>query len=539
MSSIPAINDEPDGTVVSPLTSGITLSPEQTAIAMHVDAGQGNILVVARAGTGKTFLIRQCLPLMRGPVAICAFNSKIVKEVAAKVSQDGNRADIATFHSFGWRALRGVYPKAKLEGKGAGKAGEFKFDLIADKLEIADFMRGFVKKAMSLAMQSGFGIFFPLNDKDRWLTLVDHYDLDLVFGDDNIGLQMQPGKTVEEKRQKLVHMGCSLAAKGVKLGIQMVHEIVSFDDMIYAPLVLNVPLPQFRWVCVDEAQDSNPVRREMAKRMTMPGGRMFFVGDNKQAIYGFSGADNDALDTIGKEFACARFPMTVTRRCSKLVVALARGLVPDFQAHEDNAEGEVLAIAETDFAGQTFRPGHDAVICRFTAPLVKAAYSLIGAGVPAHVEGKDIGRGLLALIDKWPHITKPADLLKKLDEHLDKETTKLLAKKKEAAADALADAVDTIKVIAKTLPPTATVDTLRNDISSLFADAADGQRVPTVAFMTAHRSKGLEFDRVWGLGVRSHFPARFARQPWQLAQEENLRYVLYTRAITTYVDVVL
>lgn len=519
--------------------AGVVLSSEQTAIAMHVDQGKGNILVVARAGTGKTFLIRQCLPLMRGPVAICAFNSKIVREVAAKVAADGNKADIATFHSFGWRALRQVYPKAKLEGKGAGKFGEWKFDIIADKLEIAEFMRGFVRKAMSLAMQSGFGIFFPLNDRDRWLTLVDHFDLDLMFGDDNIGLQMQPGKTVEEKRQKLVQTGCSLAAKAIKMGIQMVHEIVSFDDMIYAPLVLNVPLPQFRWVLVDEAQDTNSVRREMAARMLMPGGRMMWVGDNRQGIYGFTGADNDALDTIRDQFACRQFPMTVTRRCSKLVAALARGLVPDFQAHEDNAEGDVQAIAEKDFVSQTFVPGQDAVICRFTAPLVKAAFALIGAGVPSHVEGKEIGKGLLALIDKWPSIRQPADLMKKLDEHLEKETAKLLAKKKEAAADALADAVECIRVIGSTLPPGATVDVLRADIGSLFADAADGLRVPTVAFMTAHRSKGLEFQRVFGWGVRTHFPARFARQAWQVQQEHNLQYVLYTRAIETYVDVVL
>jgi len=57
--------------------------------------------------------------------------------------------------------------------------------------------------------------------------------------------------------------------------------------------------------------------------------------------------------------------------------------------------------------------------------------------------------------------------------------------------------------------------------------------------MTAHRSKGREFRRVFGWGVKAFMPSRFANQDWQKQQEANLEYVLYTRTIETYVDVVV
>jgi superfamily I DNA/RNA helicase len=323
------------------------------------------------------------------------------------------------------------------------------------------------------------------------------------------------------------------------MGIQMAHEVISFDDMIYIPLVMNLRFSTYNWVCVDEAQDSNWCRRQMALRMVAPGGRLFFVGDDMQAIFGFTGADNDSLDQIKKEFRCTVFPMTVTRRCCKAVVTLAQTIVPDFKAHEGNKEGSTTEITEEDFDNMTLVSGEDAIICRNTAPLVKAAYKLIAKGVAAHVEGKEIGRDLIALLDRWKSIKTIVALKDKLNEYLEREVQKMMAAKKEMAADALADKVETIFTIMETLPSNATVETLRQDIQDLFADTPAGTRPATVSLMTAHRSKGREFKRVFGWGVAAYFPSRFAKQAWQIEQEDNLQYVLYTRAMDSYIDVVV
>src|SRR4051812_23638111 len=80
------------------------LSDEQMAIVQYVHSGQGNLVVVARAGTGKTYLIRKSLPLMQA-----------------------SRVDVATFHSFGNRVLADRLKGARLDGFGKGNAGFSKF----------------------------------------------------------------------------------------------------------------------------------------------------------------------------------------------------------------------------------------------------------------------------------------------------------------------------------------------------------------------------------------------------------------------------
>lgn len=506
------------------LTTTTSLSPEQLDIARYVAEQTGNLIVRARAGTGKSFTLRKIIPLLTGTTAVVCFGKDPADEMKAKCAEEGIKADVGTFHSFGFRALRRAYPKAKVVDAYA------KFDLLAEKLAIPEYLKGFTRKAMSLAMQRGFGVFHALNDKDAWFAMVDHFDLEDELGEDNIGLQLA-GK------EKTIQQGLQFACKAVKLGLQMVHEVISFDDMMYAPLVLSLSLPTFANVLVDEAQDSNDCRREMARRMALK--RLVFVGDDKQAIMGFTGADNDALDRIKREFNCAEFPLTVTRRCAKAVVVLAQTLVADFKAFEGNAQGSIDTIDAEAFDRLALVPGEDAVICRKTAPLVSVCYSLISRDISAKVIGKDIGEGLLALVDRWK-VKSLTALNDRLEAYKEREIAKLLAAKKETAADALADKVETLQVLIRALPAqTATVADLRAQITTLFAKKPDGTQAPFVTLMTAHKSKGLEFKRVFGYGNNAWFPSRYARQDWQLAQEDNLLYVLWTRAMETYVDVVV
>jgi DNA helicase II / ATP-dependent DNA helicase PcrA len=500
-----------------------SLSTEQLAIARYIAEETGNVLVRARAGTGKSFTLRKIVPLLSGTVAIVCFGKDPAAEMKAKCAEEGIKADVGTFHGFGLRALRGPYKNAKII------SAREKFDLIAEQLNIPQHLHSFAQKAMGLAMQRGFGIFFPLNDKQQWLDLVDHFDLDNELGEDNISLKLVG-------REKTIQDGLSFACKAVKLGLKMVHEFISFDDMMYAPLVLNLKFPTFANVLVDEAQDSNDCRREMARRMALR--RLVFVGDDMQAIMGFTGADNDALDIIKAQFDCTEFPLTVTFRCCQQVVALAQTLCPDYKAHPSNPLGSLDTIDAEAFGKLALVPGEDAVICRKTAPLVTVCYSLISRGIPAKVIGKNIGDELLTLVNRWK-IKSLVALKDRLEAYRDKKITKLLEAKKETAAEALSDKVETLMVLIAALPPTATVADLRTQIETLFSKKPDGTEAPVVTLMTAHKSKGLEFKRVFGYGNNAWFPSRYATQPWQLAQEDHLLYVLWTRAMQAYVDVVV
>ena len=116
----------------------------------------------------------------------------------------------------------------------------------------------------------------------------------------------------------------------------------------------------------------------------------------------------------------------------------------------------------------------------------------------------------------------------RLDLYLQRETTKLLAKKGEAKLAQVEDAVETAKVI---------IDQCRQEkkynvadaveyVDQIFADDVSG----VLTLSTIHKAKGREWERVFWLDRSGTCPNRWARQAWQVQQEHNLCYVAATRA---------
>jgi ATP-dependent exoDNAse (exonuclease V) beta subunit len=62
--------------------------------------------------------------------------------------------------------------------------------------------------------------------------------------------------------------------------------------MIYLPVALDLPMPKYDLLLIDEAQDLSKCQQALAKKA---GRRLVFVGDPKQALYGFCGADSKSL----------------------------------------------------------------------------------------------------------------------------------------------------------------------------------------------------------------------------------------------------
>ncbi len=518
------------------------LSTQQANFCDWVETGEGSALLRARAGTGKTYSLIEALKraLMvatslntRITIALCAYNNKIAKEIEEKVARAGLDANVGTFHRFGFAAWRQAASGVKLEGRGKGNIGYFKFDRLADDLDIPQNLRSFVKSAVSLAKQRAFGLLCQFNDPAAWMDLVNHFDLeDTLFAD-----AKERENCSEADRQAMVREGLNFACRALKNGIKIAHEVIDFDDMIYMPLIANVKIVQYDWVLVDEAQDTNPARRALAKKMLKPGGRAVFVGDDRQAIYGFTGADNDSLDIIKAEFNCAEFPLTVTYRCPKAVVAVAQTLVPDYEAHPDAPQGSYRVIDTPEFGAMQFNVGEDAIICRNTKPLVEIAFGLIRRGIACHVEGKEIGAGLIRLVTRFNGVSNLSILIERLEAYRDKEVAKLMSQGKEVQAEGVNDRVDTVLAIINGMPADATTADLKTKIDGMFADTPAGQRPASISLMTIHRSKGLEFKRVFLYGRNKYMPSRFARQAWQFRQEANLEYVALTRAMETLIEV--
>ncbi len=481
------------------------LSTQQAAVVNFVQNGNGSAFVQARAGTGKTSTLIEVLRVLKGEVAFCAFNKAIAEEVAFKVANSGitGKIEVGTFHKFGLKAWSRVHRGVKVEKN--------KPTMMNVACEVPDELRSFVAAIVSHAKNAGIGCEGSrIDDQEFWISIVDHHDMREMLEDDGD-----------------LEKAITFAIAGIKWSINIAHQFIDFDDMIFMPVLKNVRVWQRDWVLVDEAQDTNSTRRMFARKLLKANGRAIFVGDDRQAIYGFAGADADSIRNIVSGFRCTTFPLTVTYRCPKAVVREANKIVPDLEAHEEAPEGDVRKIVHQELMMQGLR-ADDAILCRNTKPLVETAYALIRKGIACHVEGREIGQGLLKLIARWS-VKSVSDLRNRLEAYAEKQCSRLADKGLDRQAESLRDRVDTVLCIMDAHPACTTVQQLRDRIETMFVDG-DKEPRKTLTLSTVHKAKGREWQRVFILGYHQLMPSPYAKQDWQIEQEDNLRYVAITRS---------
>lgn len=325
---------------------------------------------------------------------------------------------------------------------------------------------------------------------------------------------------------------------------------ITFDDQVWLPIVLDLPIPRVDLQIVDEFQDTNRMQQEL---MFRAGHRLAIMGDNNQAIYGFAGADAESmsrmhavLDATARR--CVRLPLTVTRRCGKAIVREAQRYVPEYEAHEDNPEGRI-GEARYPIQGsgenrkelpweQTYAPlvqPGDFVLCRCNAPLVSQCFRFLKRGIKANIQGRDVGRGLVSTVNKLTGGKGTvANLIGKLGEWLARETANEQAKRmpSDARLTALQDRHDCLLCFADGCQ---SVEAVIAKIGGVFTD---DKTSPGVKFSSVHKSKGLEARRVFYLRPPGVGPREDKMQAWERVQESNIRYVAITRAIEelVYVD---
>lgn len=469
-----------------------------------------HLALVARAGCGKTSTILMAVDAIakafpHAETTVCAFNKAIKDEVSVKLKtagHDGRKVEASTVHGMGMKLIKQIFKDCELDEDKVRNLINAKNDKSYRKF------RAQIDQLVSLAKRAGFGFFADaqIGDTHAWCDLASHYDVDGLDDTSDMDFVVEAAQTIY--RESLDQTN-----------------VMDFDDMILWPLVKNL---RVRWardfVFVDEAQDLSPARQALVKMFLRPRtGRMIVVGDDRQAIYGFTGADDMAMQTMIETLDATVLPLSVTWRCPKTVVALANKTVPDLMAHADAPEGSVTYADEIPadlVAG-------DVILCRNVAPLVQQAYRLIRAKRPAKMEGRDIGKGLISLAQRWD-LTTIDELLSRLEAFQVRETQKAMAQDQMHKLGPVIDQIDTLRVVCSAClqDGQTKISDVCAFISNLFADG------PTacIVLATYHRSKGREWDRVILIDHYERCPSPYAKQPWQLRQEYNLRYVAETRA---------
>jgi superfamily I DNA/RNA helicase len=491
---------------------------QQVAFLNALTATNRNIALIARAGCGKTTAILRAVDELvktrpAAEITVCAYNKAIAEEVKAKLIKAGHTnwktVQAATLHSMGFGLIKFAF-KSAIDDK--------KVQKLVEGLN-TDLARSYAPQIATLvryAKQAAFGFFpdKPIGDVTAWHALADHFDVNGL--DDTSEMDEIVGYAQTVYRASLLKT-----------------DVIDFDDMILFPLIKNMRVKFGRdYLFLDEAQDLSPARQALARKFLKTGtGRMIIVGDDRQAIYGFSGADADALPNMIAQLNALSLPLSVTWRCPVAVVKEAQRFVPDITAAPTAPEGAVnRSPAWTPEALSALTP-RDAILCRNTAPLIKLAYTLIRSGKPCKVEGRAVGEGLKKLTQRWKIKTIDA-LINRLKDYREREIQKANAKGQENKAEEVADKVDTLLEICSAVLATSATKTVADVdafIDNLFADGATN--VTTLA--TYHRAKGREWEHVFLFEHAQRCPAKAARQAWQINQENNLAYVAITRAMNT------
>lgn len=499
-----------------------TWSPQQAAFLEWAINGTGSCVLTAVAGAGKTSVLLAAGEAMFGQVAYVAYNKDIVTETKAKLKArdiDWKKMQAGTAHSFGFSALKKLLgDNIKVEGYKVANIIDDQIGDPSNKLRDLAPFKSNVCQLVSLAKQGIFGIGNNRADNyDAWYEIADRHD---IFDDED---------------QPPVERIIAYAQRVLKTSNEVL-DIIDFDDMIYLPLLLKAPFWRFDTVAIDEAQDTNAARRALVRAMVKKGGRVIAVGDPHQAIYGFTGADADALDLIQQDHNAIELPLTVSYRCPQAVVKFANQWVSHIQAAPTAPEGSVSSTTLDEFVKRNDLTKGAAVLSRTNAPNVELAFNLIRRNIPCRIEGRDIGKSIVKLMTRWK--VKTLDALEdKLAKHLAKETTKLLAAKKEVQLARLEDTIATVRVIIDQCRTEGhhTLEAAVARVNGLFGEDVKDMLV----LSSIHKSKGREWTTVFWLDRAGTCPSKWARQAWQKEQEKNLMYVAATRAKSTLIEIVI
>lgn len=478
------------------------------AVANCVLHGSGDIVVEAVAGSGKTSQLVELATsgaFQTTDTLFLAFNKSIVEELTKRL---GSSVQCQTLNSLGHRAL-GRFLNIRKFQLNTSKYRDYIFDVVKNIVngdKIGETV-GTIARIVSFSQSS----LTNTDDDDAMLELLAHYGIDTP-------LALSDHDTFNIVRDALT-WGEASARQG----------LISFDDQIWLPAKWNLKVGNSSWVLVDEAQDLSTAKLELALSARGLGGRMLFVGDSRQAIYGFAGADSASIANIITRTNATVLPLSICYRCPKAVIAYAQEIVSHIEAAPDAAEGAVNYIKDTQLLS-VIKSG-DLVLCRLTAPLIKLCLQLIAKGIPARVRGKELGKELVAFAKKALGQQPWSNFLGALDEYTDEMREALTKRKGDRAASAISalnDKADGVRELFNAFKPASFQD-FSDRMYSIFSDDK-----AVIDLSTIHRAKGLQYPDVY-LIKPTKLPLVWKNQkPWEALQEQNLDYVARTRASNSY-----
>lgn len=330
----------------------LNLTPSQLEVVNHDD---GAIAVEAGPGSGKTRVLTERIRrLLARPdenfrILALTFTNKAANEMTerlASVPEIAERSFIGTMHSFCVEVLAN-------RGKSVG------IDGLPNIYENYSDRKQILRNAV-LANPDAYALIQAAGEPKEQNKLLDYW-----LGE------------ISDSKNKLI-----ISEMIDDPGFRNVYDLydgairacgaIDFDDLLLLtyrvfeerPAVASFYRRQFRFICVDEAQDLNEAQYRVLCALC---GKEYFnvmmVGDPKQAIFTFTGASPKYLDQLfPKDFNAKKIELRENFRSSELVIAAAQALSPTYVAKEVfPIKGEVKIyrcedeVDEANFVAQQIR----------------------------------------------------------------------------------------------------------------------------------------------------------------------------------------
>lgn len=484
----------------------IQYSDEQKAIfawfAGTLLANFRNLIISAYAGTGKTFtLINAFFHAPEKTILYCVFNKKNQLEAQGKISD--TRVKVSTLHSVGYGIIAKQWGRIKADGFCEWNRVQTVCPELSKGADgKTSYLVPTIVRLVSIAKNFFAGV-PSLEDLKK------------------IAVAKDCEANAKDQAKWPVERLCEIAIGVLELSKQRSFQI-SFDDMVWLPVACDMVKPAFDLICGDEWQDAGINQVEMISRLVKPTGRLCFVGDDFQAIYGFRGAQANQMQACKERFQATELKLTQTFRCPQKVVEKARQYVPDYTAHPDNYTGEVMDISEEKMIEQA-NIGQ-AILSRVNAPLMRLCLAFIRKGKPAKIEGKDIARDLKRIAESiggtWDNFEHGLDVWAQAG------ISKATGRNASQRIELISDQAETLKVLAEV---SSSLSDLCLRLDNLFQDSQSEYAKPAICLSSVHKAKGLEWRTVYLLN-ETFFKARPGSTAEQAEEEKHIHYVAITRS---------
>lgn len=276
----------------------------------------GPVLIVSGPGSGKTKCLTHRIAYMIAQgikaesILAVTFTNKAAEEIKERVRKllgdaKTTMPTMGTFHSVCARLLR-------LEASQIGFSRSFSIYDEEDQLQLMKL----VFKELDINPKK----YNPKSILNRISTLKS----ELILPDD---YQPQP----ENPYQKTV----SLTYRHYHTALRKANAM-DFDDLILYmvtlfqqnPAILNKYQNRFRYILVDEYQDTNTAQYVLTKLLAQKHRNLFAIGDTDQSIYLFRNADYRNMLNFEKDFPEAKvIHLEQNYRSTKTILAAAQGLI--------------------------------------------------------------------------------------------------------------------------------------------------------------------------------------------------------------------